>query len=89
MASIEASINKRAAKIRSLEKRVNELEDEIFREFCQSIGVDNIRYVDGDAKVPEWVRPTIEWAWLVMLWWTLNRELCPRAKALFAIVLIS
>ena len=60
MASIEASINKRATKIHSLEKRVNELEDEIFRDFCQSIGVENIRYVAGDANTLEWAGLSVE-----------------------------
>jgi structural maintenance of chromosome 1 len=40
---IEKRLGERAIRIKKLKQESNQIEDEIFKEFCQEIGVDNIR----------------------------------------------
>ena len=38
-------MSERGEKIKDLETKMNNVEDEVFSEFCKQIGVDNIRFV--------------------------------------------
>eukprot|EP00731_Ephydatia_muelleri_P024127 Em0016g398a len=46
IANIEASINTRKAEIVKLQSKINKVEDQVFEEFCISIGVPHIRHFE-------------------------------------------
>ena len=41
----EESMARRGEEIKNIKLAMNNVEDEIFQDFCQQIGVENIRYV--------------------------------------------
>lgn len=43
MINIQSSIDTRAREMAKLETKINKVEDEVFRDFCRTIGVSNIR----------------------------------------------
>lgn len=47
VAEIKSTVEARSTQIKKLTKKVDNVEDEIYRDFCRSIGVDNIRQFEG------------------------------------------
>ena len=44
MAEIDRRMSERGDKIKQLKDKMNRVEDEVFADFCEQIGVTNIRY---------------------------------------------